>query len=175
MGGMNLQATDSQLLQPGHFCSSVENIFRMHGAEGKQTARIAGTIFCDPIINFRRISNHVRADVVDDSRALYFRLIQELEELFSALCIFQDVVVVPTAPANQFKRLRLDRVVGLYVNMNVYDWRHACFPRHCSAEFPLCSPAKFDRSRLDRIRAPHVRPRQSPDAESSLALLPSSE
>ena len=48
----------------------------MYGAESEQAARIGGAIFRDPFVNFRRISDHVRADVVDDSRALDFRIVE---------------------------------------------------------------------------------------------------
>src|ERR1700728_1281276 len=127
MGGMYFQPAYTDFLQTSDFDAGIVNIFRMHGTETQQAAWISGTIFRAPVVDFGSESDHVRADVIDDPGALDFRAVQEVQEIFRAGGIFHDLVVIATAMANQFVRRRLQHLVRLNMDVNVYDRRQSGF------------------------------------------------
>lgn len=80
MRRMNFEPANAQFRKPVDFRSCVGHIFWVHGAKCEQPFRISRAIFRDPVIHFRRKTNHVGTHVIDQAGAFDSRFIQKFQE-----------------------------------------------------------------------------------------------
>src|SRR5260370_4446987 len=120
MRGVQFDGANPEFCEAIHFRAWIGNRPWKHSAERNETIRSCAAILCAPIIYFRRESDNLWRDVVDQPGALHSESVQKCEEGFWIGTIAFNIGVVLAAALHQFMSRRLHHLVrrDVYVNID---------------------------------------------------------